>query len=268
MVQFQCDYLLPQQRIGRRQRTASCSDIPQAKTSKEHAGIIRHFQLRVRDIPFVAGKSTSASHSVTVNMQNLIAMLKKHNPKLCVRGAHQHSCSAPRNESRIPVEEFVQPSKPLRSARSLGNLDVCKDFSELLTGLQDEFELLALEHAKISKHFTRATDPIILTQLEKEQSKINQRLDRKRQQIEHLQKLQSLIQQDYRKHRTILNPNTLGKVQVTTEITTMPPAAGGSVEVRTTPTSPQQPPSTVQERRQLLHDLQHLQAVLTEHTAL
>ncbi|XP_076308469.1 uncharacterized protein LOC143223880 [Tachypleus tridentatus] len=267
-----CDYLLPQQRIRwRRQRTASCSDIPQARASKEHAGIIRHFQLRVRDIPFVAGKSTSASHSVTVNMQNLIAMLKKHNPKLCTRGAHRHSCSVPRNESRIPVEEFVQPSKPLRSVRSLGNLDVCKDFSELLTGLQDEFELLALEHAKVRKYFTRATDPIILTQLEKEESKINQRLDIKRQQIEHLQKLQSLIQQDYRKHKTILNPNTLGKVQVTTEITTMPPAAGGSVEVCTTTTSPsldQQPPSTVQERRQLLHDLQDLQAVLMEHTAL
>ncbi|XP_022241226.1 centrosomal protein of 57 kDa-like isoform X2 [Limulus polyphemus] len=139
------DYLLPQQRTRqRRQRTASCSDISQARASKGRTGITRHFQLRFQDIPFVAGKSTSASHSVTVNMQNLIAMLKKHNPKLCSRSAHRRSCSVPRNESRFPVEEYVQSSESLRSARSLDNLDVYRDFSELLTGLQDEFELLAL----------------------------------------------------------------------------------------------------------------------------
>ena len=44
--------------------------------------------MQLKDIPFVVGTSTSQSHSVAGNYQQLIAMLKSHNTAVCGRGPH------------------------------------------------------------------------------------------------------------------------------------------------------------------------------------
>ena len=47
-----------------------------------------HYRVQLKDIPFVVGTSTSQSHSVAANYQQLIALLKSHNTIVCGKGSH------------------------------------------------------------------------------------------------------------------------------------------------------------------------------------
>ncbi|GBN70666.1 hypothetical protein AVEN_79800-1 [Araneus ventricosus] len=42
-----------------------------------------HYHLKLNDVPFILGASSSASHSVVANVQNIIALMKSHNKALC-----------------------------------------------------------------------------------------------------------------------------------------------------------------------------------------
>lgn len=42
-----------------------------------------HYRLNLGDIPFVVGKSTTPSHHLGSNIQNVISLLKMHHPKIC-----------------------------------------------------------------------------------------------------------------------------------------------------------------------------------------
>ena len=42
-----------------------------------------HYRLKLGDIPFVVGKSTTPSHHLGSNIQNVISLLKMHHPKIC-----------------------------------------------------------------------------------------------------------------------------------------------------------------------------------------
>ncbi|GIY18551.1 transcriptional repressor protein YY1 [Caerostris extrusa] len=42
-----------------------------------------HYHLKLKDVPFILGASSSASHSVVANVQNIIALMKSHNKALC-----------------------------------------------------------------------------------------------------------------------------------------------------------------------------------------
>ncbi|XP_055933595.1 centrosomal protein of 57 kDa-like isoform X2 [Argiope bruennichi] len=42
-----------------------------------------HYHLKLDDVPFILGASSTASHSVVANVQNIIALMKSHNKALC-----------------------------------------------------------------------------------------------------------------------------------------------------------------------------------------
>ena len=75
-------------------------------------------------------QATTPSHNVNVNMQNLIALMKRHNPAWC-------------SNSSLKGRRNDQTNKSKKSSSvSVTNSD--SDLSDLLLGLQDEFGQLAL----------------------------------------------------------------------------------------------------------------------------
>ncbi|RXN06271.1 centrosomal cep57l1-like isoform X1 [Labeo rohita] len=88
---------------------------------------------KAKRLPFVAGTSTSPSHSVNANVQSVLHLMKHRNPRLCERvTALQKSVSENQRAQRRP------PSSPSRAAASLGSL------SDLLLALQDELGQMSL----------------------------------------------------------------------------------------------------------------------------
>eukprot|EP00058_Branchiostoma_floridae_P026707 XP_002612198.1 hypothetical protein BRAFLDRAFT_88941 [Branchiostoma floridae] len=89
-----------------------------------------HYRLNLGDIPFVAGKSTTPSHSLGANVQRVIALMKRHNPALC------NDQMANRKTARR-----LLPSSGDSSTASASE----SELSDLLQGLQDEFGQMSLK---------------------------------------------------------------------------------------------------------------------------
>ncbi|KAA0708522.1 Centrosomal protein cep57l1 [Triplophysa tibetana] len=102
------------------------------------------YPLKAKRLPFVAGTSTSPSHSVNANVQGVLHMMKHRNLRLCERvSAQQKSASESQRDRCRP------PSSPRKSDSTLGSL------SEILLALQDELGQMSLrmeeKAAQISK---------------------------------------------------------------------------------------------------------------------
>lgn len=88
---------------------------------------------KAKRLPFVAGTSTSPSHSVNANVQSVLHLMKHRNPRLCERvSALQKSVSENQQAQCRP------PSSPSKAASTLGSL------SDILLALQDELGQMSL----------------------------------------------------------------------------------------------------------------------------
>ncbi|XP_068433135.1 centrosomal protein CEP57L1 isoform X2 [Clinocottus analis] len=104
---------------------------------------------RHKQMPFVAGTSTSPSHSVHANVQSILHMMKHHQPQLCERVStlHRSGCGAKKSLQRdfassSPV--FNQPDgDAIQADQHLGSL------SDLLLALQDELGQMSFEHQEL-----------------------------------------------------------------------------------------------------------------------
>jgi len=147
------------------QRPSSKSPLrhsPGGRTSPDKGNSRCHYRLNMKHVPFVVGKSTTASHSLTANIQTLVAKLKSHDSGLCDQIRLLHEIDA--SESPPPPPP-LQNSKIVSPGSSNGDKDAANESAAMdpaviadhlnevktvLDALQDEFAAMSFEHHELT----------------------------------------------------------------------------------------------------------------------
>lgn len=236
-----------------------------------------HFHLNLAEIPFLTGKSTGQSHSVSANFQEVLSLMKSHNPKLCagpqiharagqrcghLRGALRRTTSA---QSSRDVDEKDDGGSPTPPAEEL---------VDLIVQLENEFGQLSFEHEDLTRQIREAGDQHLRYDLERELDGLVSHMEAKGEQIVKLKRLQSRLPKrgsgkklrgrgsggGGRSRPMIATTRTSngGEVLVTTTISTK--GKGSSSQVR--PAVPGGSCSKAQGSLHLLKDLKKIQSTL------
>ncbi|KAI8837865.1 hypothetical protein BC829DRAFT_42139 [Chytridium lagenaria] len=99
-----------------------------------------------REMPFVVGKNTGKSHSVTANLQKVFSMLKTHNPALCSVCSRRRQSKEASRESSKRRDASPQGRRSHREAS--GSTPPLTDEDEFRGRLRDDQALLHFELAK------------------------------------------------------------------------------------------------------------------------
>ncbi|KAM3602249.1 uncharacterized protein V6R79_000660 [Siganus canaliculatus] len=144
-----------------------------------------------KKMPFVAGMSTSPSHSVHANVQSILHMMKHHQPQLCERVSALHRSAKKSLHKDFPPSSTAShqhPREELKQAHeSLGSL------SDLLLALQDELGQMSFEHQELvcqigaTQHLEQRED------LKRELERLVARMEEKGAQITKLRKHQQMV---------------------------------------------------------------------------
>ncbi|XP_051500984.1 centrosomal protein CEP57L1 [Myxocyprinus asiaticus] len=204
---------------------------------------------KAKCLPFVAGTSTSPSHSVNANVQSVLHMMKHRNPRLCERvSALQNSGSESQRAQRRP------PSSPSKAASALGSI------SEILLTLQDELGQMSFEHQELVRQIDETDKRELREDLERELGSLVKRMEDKAAQISTLRKHQQTVQKLSKPSSSPRQklPRTASvegntKLQILGGIQALPPSP-----VKTSPNKTQKQCRTNQEHLRLLRDTQRL----------
>ncbi|KAK1171741.1 centrosomal protein cep57l1-like isoform X1 [Acipenser oxyrinchus oxyrinchus] len=142
---------------------------------------------KAKTLHFVAGTSTSPSHSVRANVQNVLHIMKYHNPKL-YDGSHTLPMRFPRSTDPAAKRSFRRPASSCSATSSVGSL------SELLLALQDELGQMSFEHQELLKHIQETRKTEVREDLERELDCLVKRMEVKGDQISKLKKHQAAVQ--------------------------------------------------------------------------
>ncbi|KAF3702903.1 Centrosomal protein cep57l1 Centrosomal protein 57kDa-like protein 1 Centrosomal protein of 57 kDa [Channa argus] len=162
------------------------------KTSKQNE-LTSPSSLRHKKMPFVAGTSTSPSHSVHANVQSILHMMKHHQPQLCERvsALHKSACGAKRTLQKDFSPHSTACKKldrlPERVNKSLGSL------SDLLLALQDELGQMSFEQQELVCQIDATQDRGQRKDLEEELERLVSRMEEKGSQITKLRKHQQTV---------------------------------------------------------------------------
>ncbi|XP_060090903.1 centrosomal protein of 57 kDa [Heteronotia binoei] len=149
-----------------------------------------HYRLRLGDVPFVAGKSTSPSHSVVANVQHVLHLMKHHSKVLC----------NDRVVSDVPLSKHANRGR--RSSESSASSASQGDLSEVLLTLQDELGQMSFEHQRLAKHIQEAPSNELREDLEREREGLVKRMEAKAEQISKIQRHRARLE----KHRRESKP--------------------------------------------------------------
>ncbi|XP_067842470.1 centrosomal protein of 57 kDa-like isoform X2 [Heptranchias perlo] len=229
---------------------------PVKKSCTNHSHAQPHYRFNLGDVPFVAGKSVSPSHSVRANVQHVLHLLKQHNKILC--------------NDRVVSEQPIVRNKisrasnniPESSSGSTISSTSYEVLSELLLTLQDEFGQMSFEHQELVKQINEANTNAMREDLERELEALVKRMEAKGDQIAKVRKHQASLkkfQQTMRKKHSASGgasqkrTRNANEVQVTTTVTTRGKDAS-SIKVR--------PGNKSMGSLCLLRDMQTLQTTL------
>ncbi|XP_071597307.1 centrosomal protein CEP57L1 isoform X3 [Heliangelus exortis] len=163
----------------------------QGKTTQRNPTTKMHLpQLHVKagELPFVAGKSVSSSHSVSANVQSVLHIMKHRNPHIssqspggATSGTLGH-CTLSKSISSCPTSPT--PTKSL---------------SDLLLAIEDElgqmsFLVLDREYQKLRKKIQETQDSRVREDLEQELDCLVKEMEFKGEQISILKKHQATVQ--------------------------------------------------------------------------
>uniref|UniRef100_A0A8C2W158 Centrosomal protein of 57 kDa n=1 Tax=Chinchilla lanigera TaxID=34839 RepID=A0A8C2W158_CHILA len=161
---------LETKRLTFEDKTTSYSPIARKVKKKEELFWCKpHYRLCLRDMPFVAGKSTSPSHVVVANVQHVPHLTKQHSRVLC------HD----RVVSNIPLAKQV-PSRSNRSKKSA-------------VTLQDELGQMSFDHQQLAKLMQESPDTELKDNLECELEALVGRMEAKANQIPKVRKYQAQL---------------------------------------------------------------------------
>ncbi|XP_010185624.1 PREDICTED: centrosomal protein of 57 kDa [Mesitornis unicolor] len=213
-----------------------------------------HYRLCLGDVPFVAGKSTSPSHSVGANVQHVLHLMKQHTKALCNS----------RVVNDIPLAKPISTQPASRSRKSFlpkESSSSQEELSEVLLTLQDEFGQMSFDHQQLSQLVQEAPTIAVREDLERELEALVGKMEAKADQISKVRRHWLQLE---RLKRESKSKKTSGKqvkdsrfpvseVKVTTTVTTKGKNAG-PIKVK--------PGEKSRKNLQLLRDMQTLQTSL------
>ncbi|XP_036418658.1 centrosomal protein of 57 kDa isoform X5 [Colossoma macropomum] len=202
-----------------------------------------HYRLSLGDVPFVAGTSTGASHSVRANVQHVLHLLKQHNRQLC-------------NERVLgdtPLANGKGPSERQSSSSSSSSSSCSEELSDLLLALQDEFGTMSFEHQELGKQIQACRSDRLRQDLEREMENLVKKMEGKGEQIAKVRRHQALMEKMKKQSRR-RSPGG-GEVKVTTTVSTRGRAAE-PVKVKS------RPGGRSKDSLRLLRDMRSLQTSL------
>ncbi|XP_063187174.1 centrosomal protein CEP57L1 isoform X1 [Chroicocephalus ridibundus] len=147
-------------------------------------------QLHVKagELPFVAGKSVSSSHSVSANVQSVLHIMKHRNPRISPRSQGGAS-------SGISAHSAL--SKPVSSCST--SPTATRNLSDLLLAIQDELGQMSFKHQELLKKIQEIEDSRVCEGLEGELDCLVKQMEIKGEQISKLKKHQATVQKLKRK---------------------------------------------------------------------
>lgn len=154
-----------------------------------------HYRLNLAEIPFINGKSTGKSHSLSANFQEVLSLMKSHTPRLCrapshSSRSHRHRTDDDENHYRgQSVDDDNNDDAEIETADSLPD----SGLSFLLVQLQDEFGHMSFEHKELLSQIQEATDQKTREDLERELDCLVLRMETKGDQIKRLRQYQDAL---------------------------------------------------------------------------
>ncbi|XP_051636103.1 centrosomal protein of 57 kDa isoform X2 [Manacus candei] len=214
-----------------------------------------HYRLCLGDVPFVAGKSTSPSHSVAANVQHVLHLMKQHTKALCNRHVVNDTPLAKPISTACPASKSRRPSLPMESSSSQ------EELSEVLLTLQDEFGQMSFDHQQLSKLIQEAPTTAVKEDLERELEALVGKMEAKADQISKVRRHQlqlERLKRECKSKKTSAKPVKdsrfpVSEVKVTTTVTTKGKNAG-PIKVK--------PGEKSRKNLQLLRDMQTIQTSL------
>ncbi|KAM9356416.1 centrosomal protein CEP57L1 isoform 2-T2 [Pholidichthys leucotaenia] len=159
------------------------------KTSKQNG--LESSSPRHRKMPFVAGTSTSPSHSVHANVQSILHMMKHHQPQLCERVSALHSSD--RGAKKNLQKKFPSSSAAVQKPVSLSMDQSLSSLSDLLLALQDELGQMSFEHQELVRQTDASQNQEQRQDLQRELERLVARMEEKGTQITKLRKHQQTV---------------------------------------------------------------------------
>uniref|UniRef100_A0A8D0EPG4 Centrosomal protein 57 n=1 Tax=Strix occidentalis caurina TaxID=311401 RepID=A0A8D0EPG4_STROC len=207
------------------------------KCSTSHLTTQPHYRLCLGDVPFVAGKSTSPSHSVGANVQHVLHLMKQHTKALCN--------SRVVNDTPLvkPIGTGHPASKSRKSSLPKDSSSSQEELSEVLLTLQDEFGQMSFDHQQLSKLVQEAPTIAVREDLERELEALVGKMEAKADQISKVRSQQCAL--------TAQKANRV--LGLTTTVTTKGKNAG-PIKVK--------PGEKSRKNLQLLRDMQTIQTSL------
>ncbi|XP_069812848.1 centrosomal protein cep57l1-like, partial [Dendropsophus ebraccatus] len=137
--------------------------------------------VKTGDLPFVAGKSTSTSHSLSANVQSVLHMMKHRSQSPAV--AQQRS----RSVGRKPCSRSLGINKTSATyTHSAGD-----SLTDLLLDLQGELEEMSFDHQELLKQINDMKDNDLREDLEREMDCLVKQMETKSDQILKLRRHQA-----------------------------------------------------------------------------
>ncbi|XP_041872321.1 centrosomal protein CEP57L1 isoform X4 [Corvus kubaryi] len=145
-------------------------------------------QLHVKagELPFVAGKSVSSSHSVSANVQSVLHIMKHRNPCISSRRQGEATSGLSGHSALSKSSCFTSPT-------------VTRSFSDLLLALEDKLGQMSSEHQELLKQIQETQDFQACEDLKQELDCLVKQMESKRKQISKLKKHQATVQKLKRK---------------------------------------------------------------------
>ncbi|CAJ1078128.1 centrosomal protein CEP57L1 [Xyrichtys novacula] len=196
LVQEKADELQRELDINLRLSLQNSEEIKPKKSKKTTKKTPKQNELaspRLKKLPFVAGTSTSPSHSVHANVQSILHMMKHHQPQLCERVSSLHKSGVTVKKSlqkHFPASTTTSQKsgkEPQEEEQPLGSL------SDLLLALQDELGQMSFEHQELSGQIDAAKSREQRQDLERELERLVARMEEKGVQITKLRNHQKTI---------------------------------------------------------------------------
>uniref|UniRef100_A0A8C4RDQ4 Centrosomal protein 57kDa-like protein 1 n=1 Tax=Erpetoichthys calabaricus TaxID=27687 RepID=A0A8C4RDQ4_ERPCA len=147
--------------------------------------ILPSFKNKLKHLPFVAGTSTSPSHSVSANVQNVLHLMKYRHPQLSDGSFGPPVRTTGKTKSEKKTFHLPMSSCSTTSAGSL---------SELLVALQDELGQMSFEHQELLKQIHETSKPEVREDFERELDCLVKQMEVKVNQISSVKKHQAAVQ--------------------------------------------------------------------------
>ncbi|KAM6138597.1 centrosomal protein CEP57L1 [Phoenicopterus ruber ruber] len=162
------------------------------KTKKRNPTIkkmhLSQLHVKAGELPFVAGKSVSSSHSVSANVQSVLHIMKHRIP---------HISSQSQGGATSGISGRSALSKPVSSCST--SPTATRSLSDLLLAIQDELGQMSFDHQELLKQIQETQDSRVHQDLERKLDCLVKQMEIKGEQISKLKKHQATVQKLKRK---------------------------------------------------------------------